>query len=128
MGGESLELQKTFSDATAIRRREIVVTLFGAVLNSMPVIFEISSATFTSKPFFVFRPYVPHQSPVSDTIWAYETYSANGSTALREHAQTWEGVLDTLNTVRELLDVATELLAEGKGCGILETCLSKGSA
>ena len=119
VGGESLELQKTFSDATAIRRREIVVTLFGAVLNSMPVIFEISSATFTSKPFFVFRPYVPHQSPVSDTIWAYETYSANGSTALREEAETRDNVLHTLNAVRQLLDIATELLAESKGRCVL---------
>ena len=31
-------------------------TLLGAVLNSSPVSFEISAATFTSKPFFVFRP------------------------------------------------------------------------
>lgn len=32
-------------------------TLFGAVLNSRPVILEISSATFTSKPFLVLRPF-----------------------------------------------------------------------
>lgn len=30
--------------------------LFGAVMNSYPVIFEISAATFSSKPLFVFKP------------------------------------------------------------------------
>jgi hypothetical protein len=31
-------------------------TLLGAVLKVMPAILDISSATFTSKPFFVFKP------------------------------------------------------------------------
>ena len=56
------------------------------------------------------------------------TYSTNSSTTLSQEAQTRQGVLDALDAVRQLLNVATELLAEGKGCGILETCLSKGSA
>lgn len=38
------------------RPRTWLPALFGAVLNSRPVIFEISAATLTSKPFLVFKP------------------------------------------------------------------------
>jgi hypothetical protein len=40
------------------RKHSRILTLLGAVWNSMPVSFDISAATLTSKPFLVFNPCV----------------------------------------------------------------------
>ena len=84
----------------------------------MPVSLEISAATFTSKPFFVFRPCTMHESVYSH-LTASTTHSTDGSTTLSEKTQARERVFYTVNAVRQLLDVAAELLAKGKRCRIL---------
>ena len=47
-------------------------------------------------------------------------YSADGSTTLSEKPQARERVFYTVNAVRQLLDVAAELLAKRERCSILE--------
>ena len=47
------------------------------------------------------------------------THSTDGSTTLSEKTQARDRVFYTVNAVRQLLDVAAELLAKGKGCRIL---------
>lgn len=48
-----------------------------------------------------------------------DPYSADCGTALREHAQARQGVLDALDAVGELLDITAELLAEGQRRSVL---------
>jgi hypothetical protein len=48
------------------------------------------------------------------------TYSADGGSTLSEHGQTRKDTLDTLNAVRELLDVSRELLTKSQRSGILQ--------
>ena len=47
------------------------------------------------------------------------TYSTNSSTTLSQEAQTRQGVLDALDAVRQLLNVATELLAKSQRLRVL---------
>lgn len=51
-----IQLKSVQAFRTKSVEMEHVYTLLGAVLNSRPVILEISAATLTSKPFLVFRP------------------------------------------------------------------------
>lgn len=93
--------------------------MFGAVLNSIPVSLEISAATLTSKPFFVLRPCIACQC--FRTPSSHEgTHSADGSTTLGKETETRQSVLDTVDAVGQLLDIAAELLAESQGGRILK--------
>lgn len=50
--------------------------------------------------------------------------SSNGSTTLGEEAEAGEDVFDACNAVGDLLHVAAEFLAEGKGCRVLQVSAS----
>jgi hypothetical protein len=68
--------------------RQAPRTLFGAVTNWCPVIFEISAAIFTSNPIFVFKPWgirVESGNYICKSE-SVRTYGANRSSALRKHA------------------------------------------
>ena len=119
MGSEGLELYGTGLDELPYLTLYMVLTLFGAVWNAKPVIFEISSATLTSKPFLVFKPYTAFNCLISGIKGRKTTYSADRSATLCEHAQTGKGVLHTLNAVRQLLDVSAELLAKRERRSVL---------
>ena len=95
-----------------------MLTLLGAVTNSIPVSFEISAATLTSKPFLVLRPWNEY-GELASVVEMLRTYSSDSSSALCEAAHTGKGGLNSGNTVSDLLNVATEFLPKGQRCGIL---------
>lgn len=91
-------------------------TLLGAVLKSSPVTFDISAATLTSKPFFVFN---PCKQVHRCTSRFYSTHGTDRGAPLSEKAQTRENVFHPLDAVFDLLDIAAKLLAKSQGSGIL---------
>jgi hypothetical protein len=109
-------------------------TLLGAVWNFNPVMSEMASATLTSKPFLVFNPYDGNSGrviPVIVSIWLngtacglyrlrWPTHSSDGGTTLSQHAQPRDNILDTLDTVGDLLNVSTELLTKSQGGSVLQ--------
>jgi hypothetical protein len=100
-----------------------VLTLFGAVLKSKPVIFDISTATLTSKPFFVLRPCNLDYAKCSE-VYAASTHSANGSSSLSKATQTREDIFDSFNTIGNLLNVSAEFLPKCERSGILRKRMS----
>lgn len=93
-------------------------TLFGAVLNSRPEIFEISAAILTSKPFLVFKPCRTRRT-INRLQQGRRTHGPYCSPTLRKKAQTRNDCLDAFDSVINLLDVTTEFLTKSQGSGIL---------
>lgn len=88
-------------------------------MNSIPLILLISAATFTSKPFLVFRPCVKTMRARPMTASWYKTYSADSGTTLSQKAESWEYILHTINTIRNLGYVAAKFLTQGQRSSIL---------
>ena len=89
----------------------------------MPVILEISSAIFTSKPRLVFNPCVCKINIGSDlTIRTEGTHRPHSSATLSEQAQPGENIFHTGDAVGELLHVSAKFLTEGQRSGILQVC------
>jgi hypothetical protein len=87
----------------------------------MPVILETSSATLTSKPRLVFKPWMYKISTGPDLTFITEgTHRPHSSATLSEQAQPGKSALDTGNPIGELLDVSAEFLTEGQRSGILQ--------
>ena len=84
-------------------------------MKSYPVIFEISAATFSSNPTFVFSPFYQH-----DLKSSIGTYSANGGTSLGQHGEVLQCTPDSLDTPLDLSDVAGEFLSKGQWGSVLQ--------
>lgn len=117
MCGQSLKLRRGEQVA---RETDGRLTLLGAVLNSSPVSLEISSAILTSNPRFVFNP------------WSFDKFgimgcckyphSSNSSSTLCEQTQSWENILNSRNSVGQLLNITAEFLAQSERRCVLQVC------
>lgn len=85
----------------------------------MPVSLDISSATFTSKPFFVFRPCKSSQK--RSTLHTCVTHSTDCSASLSQETQAGNDVLNTLDPIGNLLNIATELLSQSERRRVLHS-------
>jgi hypothetical protein len=87
----------------------------------------MASATLTSKPFLVFKPYRAANNRFSlsypfhfTSAIQVRTHGSNGGTTLSQHAQPGDDILDPLDTVSDLLNVSAELLSERKRGSVLQ--------
>src|SRR5258708_18035715 len=59
-------------------------------------------------------------SKYHDTVYWNKAHSPNGRSTLRELPQSWQCTVYTLNAVRQLLHISTELLSKRQGRSILQ--------